>query len=29
MQAKGVYKIKCKIVAGDKTVVDEFTHEIK
>jgi hypothetical protein len=29
LKAKGAYKIKSKIVAGDVTTVDEFTYEVK
>jgi hypothetical protein len=29
MKAKGVYKIKCKFVVGEKATVDEFSYEVK
>jgi len=29
LKAKGAYKIKTKAVVGDKTLVDEFTYNVK
>jgi hypothetical protein len=29
LKAKGAYQIKTKAVVGDKTILDDFTHEVK